>query len=160
MSTKLWTVRAALVTQFTAALAGHSTEVYPGPRVRNSGAKKFLLVGSDGGDTGFEATEDGMNADQVPSNLGPGTWQDEAGAIVCAAWAWSGNSTLTSVQTSARDVFDTCTAALRADRTLGGLLALPGLARLSSVGVREAQPKSGPFVRITFSVDYGALITS
>lgn len=159
MATRLFAVRDALVTQFTAALAAKSTEIFAGPRSRSSSPKKFLLIGADGGETGAEQNEDGMTAEQEPSNLGPGTWRDETGTIVCAAWAWSGNSTVTSSETAARDVLDTCAASLLADDSLGGLLVPPGLARLSSVSVLEGQ-KNGPFVRIVFGVSYGALVTT
>lgn len=156
MSTKLWVVRDALVTQFAITTA----DVFPGPRPRGVNPKRYVLVGSDGGETGAESTDDGLSADQTPSELGPGTWRDETGSIVCAVWAWSGNSTVTADETAARALFDQCEDALAADRTLGGVLTATGAAELASLSVRESLLKSGPFVRIAFGVNYGALITS
>lgn len=160
MATLLFDVRDALLTQFTAALTGKDTTIFPGPRAAGANPKKYLLIGADGGDTGAEATDDGMSAEQGPSDLGPGTWRDEAGTVVCAAWAWTGNSTAAASEAAARDVFDTCTDALAADRSLAGLLTATGGARLSSVDVLEGRTKQGPYVRIVFGVSYGALITT
>lgn len=156
MSTKLWAVRDALVTAFGVVDA----DVFAGPRPKSANPKRYVLVGSDGGETGVESTEDGLTAEQTASALGPGTWRDETGSILCAVWAWSGNSSVTTDETDARVLFDACEDALAADRSLAGLLIAGGLAELASISVRESLLRSGPYVRISFGVNYGALITS
>lgn len=160
MDTALWQVRDALVTVFTGAVDA-STKVYPGPRPKGDNPKRYVLVSSDGGDTGIgEATDEGMTASQEPSDLGHGMWRDESGTVVCSVWAWTGNTSFTSSEATAREIFGQCAGAVAADRSLGGLLVLPGLAEVESLSIRESLISNSPTVRIAFSVNYGALITT
>lgn len=157
MPTKLWAVRSALVSMFDAAL---SDPVYDGPSRQKTPPKRFVLVGSDGGETGMgDGDEDGAVIEQSPSSMGNG-WRDERGEITCAAWAWSGDTDLAPLRTAITAMVDVAEAALAGDRSLGGLLVPPGMAEFSGLRIREAQTSKGAVVRALFTVSYGALLTS
>lgn len=160
MATLLWDVQAALATVFAAAVT--PTDVFSGPRPRTGSAPRtFLLIGADGGDTGVNdgLSDDGLRANQVPSPMG-NNWRDETGAILCAAWAWSGDTPLGPLRTDVQQLFDACAGALRADRTLDGVLGAAGIAQMSGIAIRETQTQKGPFVRAGFTVTYQAVITT
>lgn len=155
MPTALWAVRDALVPIFTTAVA--PVVVFNGPAVK-APPKRFLLVGSDGGDSGMgDSDEDGAVIEQSVSSLG-NTWRDERGVITCAAWAWSGDTKLDQVRTHVSDVLDAVETALRSDRTLGGVLAPPGRVEFGGIRIRERQTAEGAVIRAVFTVSYGALL--
>lgn len=158
MSTQLWVVQERLQQLLTAAVPA-KTIVYRGPRTRSNVPKRFVLIGTDGGEFGLGANDDGMSAEQAPSASGPGTWRDESGEIVCAAWGWSGDD-LETVRTDVQALFAGCEGAIYADRSLGGLLPSTGRAEVTGFGIRETQTDKGPVVRVVFTVSYGALITT
>ena len=86
MPTQLWAVRAALVELYTSEV--DPIAVFDGPVVTTP-PKTFVLVGSDGGDTGVgDSVEDGSEYEQTESSMGGNGWRDEVGRITCAAWAW------------------------------------------------------------------------
>lgn len=162
MNTRLYAVQTALAAGFGSVLAGTAVEQFLGPRPRSGNApQQFLLIGADGGDTGLNdgLTDDGLVATHEPSDLGPGTWQDETGTVVCAAWAWSGKQDFDPLRTQVQDMFNACAVWLLKNRDLNGLLQLPGLARVTGVRLRETPTSNGPFVRAVFPIAYSALIT-
>ena len=158
MKTSLWDVQAELVSRFTAALP--DVTVFDGPRIRGGTTpRQFLLVGSDGGDSGHESLDDGLSAEQEPSDLGPGGWRDETGTITCSAWAWSGHSSIAASRAASRAILDTCETVITADPTLSGLLDGGGINQVARVSSNESQRAGGPVVRLVFTVTYRALIT-
>jgi hypothetical protein len=159
MNTKVWEVRAALLTVFTAAMPA-GIEVSDGPMTRIPPPKLSLLIGTDGGDDGFGSLDDGALARQRRSSLGPGTWRDEEGAVVCSAWAWSGARKFDLLRSQVKDLVDRCEAAVGADRSLGGVVVTqPAGAEVTEIAFREDQFTKGAYVRASFTVAYTALIT-
>lgn len=158
MSTKLWAVRTGLVTVFTAAMPT-DVQVFDGPMTYTTPPKRFLLVGTDGGEDGGGATDDGSTIRQELSDLGPGIWRSEAGEIVCAAWAWSGDTKFVPLRTAIAEITDACETAL-ADRTLAGILPHPSFGvEFGAVRFREEQTPNGAVARAVFTVSYSALLT-
>lgn len=156
--TKLWDVHTALKDLFTEAL---DIPVIDGPVTgKTTLPKAYVLVGTDGGDTGRgENADEGATSNQVLSNMGPGTWRDETGEITSAAWVWSGNTGFSDLRATAKNILATLESALWADPQLGGLLVKPGFTGFGEVRVREEQGENGAVVRATFTVPYQALIT-
>lgn len=158
VSTELWAVRTGLVTVFTAAMPS-GVQVFDGPMTHTTPPKRFLLVGTDGGDDGSGANDDGSSIRQELSDLGPGTWRAEDGEVVCSAWAWSGDTKFEPLRTAVAAITDACETVV-ADRTLGGILPPPAFgAEFGTVRFREEQTPSGAVVRAVFTVTYGALLT-
>lgn len=144
-------VIAALASRFTTAVTPTLVFDVPSPNVVNNDS--FIVVGSDGED------DDGATVDLVPSDLGPGTWHDENGDVVCSAWAAHGGTDLAGTRDTAAQLAEACVAAVRADRTLGGLLEGAGRATVSALRYRSVQTPKGAFCRFTFTVSYGHLNT-
>lgn len=161
MPTRLWAVRDALF-DLAKAHAGTGVEVFNGPLpAKSTPPKKFVLIGTDGGDDGFGSAfgDEASTIEQTESDLGGNGWRDEDGLIICAAWAWSGDTDLAPVRSTTSDIVLAIEAAVRADRTLGGVLILPGLATFTSARFQEAQTSKGALARALFTVSYRALIT-
>jgi hypothetical protein len=156
MPSKLWAVRAALVTTFSAGIT--DTTVFDGPMTRTTPPSSFLLVGTDGGDDSGGADEDGAVATQQLSSLG-NNWRDEVGEVICAAWVWSGDTAFPALRTTAKAIVDVAEALVLADRTLGGVVVPPGFAEFTAWRLREVQTSKGAFVRASFTVSYSALIS-
>lgn len=158
MPTLLWDVRGALVTILDAAL---DVPVLDGPQSKKSLPKAYVLIGTDGGDTGSgENGEDFGTVTQTLSDLGPGTWRDETGDVTCSAWAWTGSTSFAPLRVTVQAILDGVEASLRADPTLGGLLIPPGRAELGAIRLREDQTDNGARLRAVFSVAYRALLTT
>ena len=157
MPTKLWDVRAALVDLLTETL---NVPVFDGPVARKTPPKTFVLVGTDGGESGTgEASADGYETRQSWAALGSTGRRNEEGEIVCAAWAWSGSTDLTDVRTTVRDLTDQIEAALVADRQLGGVLPAGHGAELARFSLTERQREGGGYVRATLTVAYTTRLT-
>lgn len=158
MPTRVFDVRAALTAAITTPL--RPIEVINGPRSRSTAPKQFVLVGSDGGDTGLgDGSEDGMVVDQTRSKVG-NNWRDELGLIICSAWAWSGGTDFAPLREQASEMLTIVESALLADRSLGGVLPSTGLAEFGGVRLRERQESDGAVVRAVFTVSYRALLTT
>ena len=147
----LHTVITTLTTTFNAAIV---PTVYDGPVPAAVNATDYGLVGSTG-----EDGEEGATADLTLSDLGPGTWHDEAGEVVCAFVSWSGSNDVVARRLAALNMASACADAVHADRTLGGLLTEPGLAQVSAFRYGAHQFKEGALVRVTFTVTYSHLNT-
>lgn len=144
-------VVADLVTRFRAAVT--PVRVFDGPNPNAAQSETFVAVGSTGED------EDGITVDLELSDLGPGTWVDETGEIVCSAWSWSGGTDLAARRAAAVDLAVACVNAVRADPQLTGLLPKPGRADASAVRVRTLQTDKGALCRASFTVAYSHLST-
>jgi hypothetical protein len=141
-------VTAALVAMFTTAL---TVPVYDGAAVTEQIPPAYVVVGWS------EDAEDSV-VDLAPSPMG-NRWADEAGAIQCAAYAWSGDSTLAANGVIAQALVDDCRATVQNDPTLGGVLTAGYLAWVSRVARTRSQD-SGPVVKYAFTVSYTQLLTS
>lgn len=157
MPAVLWDVRAALFTVFGGIA---DLDVFDGPMTRTTPPRQFLLVGTEGEFPASSASDDGASADQSASSLSGSNMWDETGEIVCAAWAWSGGTDFAPLRVAARGIVDAAEGLVMADRTLGGVLAPPGLAWFSGLRLREVQTTSGAFVRAAFTIAYQALVTN
>lgn len=159
LHTKLFAVRDALLSVFTQAVEDNPVaKVFAAPQKLSAIPAQFLLIGSDGGDSGLAADGgDGMRATQVEDGSGNG-WRSEDGLVDCAAWAWAG-SDIEKVQGAAQTLFEAAVASVYADRTLGGVL-VNGRAEVTAVASRSRQTQNGPAVRVAFTVSYTSLITS
>jgi len=144
-------VIAALSTRFTTAVDPTPVFDVPTPNVVNNAA--FVVIGSEGEDA------DGATVALVPSSMGAGDWFDEAGEIVCSAWAQVGGTDLAGTRDTAAELAEACIAAVHADVTLGGLLVGAGEAQVSALRYRSMQTDKGAFCRFTFAVTYGHLST-
>lgn len=135
----------ALVALFDGAVAA---PVYDGPVPAAVNKGDFVLVGSTGED------DDGAVIEQELSEVGPGTWLNEVGEVVCSCWSWSGGTDLPARRAAAAALVTACADAVAADRTLGGLLKTPGLAEVSSIAYQPRQTSDGAICRFTFFVTY------
>lgn len=140
-----------LVSIFDAAL---SVDVYDGPNPIAANKGDFVLVGS----TGEE--EDGATVEQEPSDLGPGTWLDESGEVICSAWSWTGSdaSTVPARRAAALSYVDACSDAIAANRSLGGVLG-QGTAVVTGIRYQTRVAPEGTTVRVLFTVAYQTLNT-
>lgn len=155
MPSALRDVRAALASIYGAAVPS-GVQVFEGPRNRSATPKQYLLVGVNGIDE-FEA---GMRSQQVQSPLSGDSWREEAGEVDCTAVAWTGDESMTVIRSQVEAIVDACETAVRADRTLGGVLRLTGLAEVTRLDVREQRTDKGPFVEAVFSTSYSTVLTS
>lgn len=123
--------------------------VFDGPNPPAVNLQRFVVVGSEGEEG------DAASVTLEPSTLGPGTWLDESGEIVCSAWSWSGGNAdkLPTHRSEALTDAAACVAAIQADRTLGGLLIAPA-AVAGGLRYQPVQFDSGPLVRVSFTVAY------
>jgi hypothetical protein len=175
MSTKLWVVRAALTTEVTdavdadvlAALAAVyddgrdvSFAAYDGPLSSTTLPETFILVGTDGGETGHG--NDAVDGCVVAQELSPmgNNWRDERGEITCAAWAHGGSTDIVPLRQLVTILVDVVEVRLQTDRSLGGAID-PRLGRAEFAGmrVRELQTPKGAVVRAVFTVSYTATLT-
>ena len=143
-------VIARLVALFEGAV---SVPVYDGPKPEATKQPQFVVVGS----SGVEG-EEGASFEFTSSSLGPGTWLDEAGDIVCSAWSHYGGTDVATRRSEALGLAESCLAAFHADRTLGGLLTVPG-AVASGLRHEAVQDATGALVRVSFTVAYQAIVT-
>lgn len=144
-------VIAALVSMFRLAV---SVDVFDGPVPTSVTKGDFVLVGANGDDGDIGAT-----VEQTLSDLGPGTWLEETGEIICSFWSWSGTTDIAARRGAASALAMSCADAVAADRRLGGLIEGPGIAEVSALSYQAQQTKEGAICRFSFSVTYRHLIT-
>lgn len=162
MSVAVGDVIAALVTTFDGitgfALPATATAadavVFDGPLPTESRPFRFVLVGSTGED------DDDFTTDDEVSAMGPGNWHEETGSVACSAWAWSGSGDIAALRAQALDLYEACRDAVAANRTLGGVLPVNGLAQVTAGRGRQVQTSNGPLCRVVFTVTYRTVQTS
>lgn len=125
MPSKLWDVTDSLVTLFTDGL---TIPVFDGPQPRKSTPpKEFLIVGTDGGDSGFDSIPEALAVEQEWATISCTGRREERGSVTCAAWAWSGSNTVAELRAKVKVTVAACEDLLLANRGLDGLLtAAPG----------------------------------
>lgn len=148
--TLLWDVQAAVKTALSAAVA---VPVYDAGDLVGDDATAYVTVG--------EAAENGdtATAEQEESLLGDLGWRDETGEIPCVIDVWDGGTDIGPLRLVARPLLDACVGAVCSDPSLGGLLAAPGFAEVTSLRLREGQTDRGALVQAGFTVQYRSLIT-
>lgn len=161
MPTRLWDVRDQLVTIFEAALADPKVAVYSGPLPpKTTAPKQYVLVGSDGGDTGSgEGSDVGMTAEQDFADISRTGRRNERGEIQCAVVRWHGDASFVKLRVETDATLGALEAALVADAKLGAVLAPSGWARFSRLAIRETQTDAGARIIAVFTVSYEARLT-
>lgn len=147
MPSRLDDVQAALVAAFAAALAA---PVYDEDPVTNEADTQFVIVGDDW-DPDSDATS---TFTQEWADLAA-TSRYERGSIPCVAVASSGDTDPAAVRQQAYALLAGCEAAVRADRSLGGLVMI---AQLEGGATRLVQTTQGPFVSAQFDITYMAQV--
>lgn len=158
MSTLLWAVRDALVALCATAVPAGTT-IFNGPAAKTTLPRSYVLVGSDGGDTGVgdgAGLQDGGEAEQSEHPIGNG-FRQERGSVPCSAWAWDGGTDLAPHRVTVGGLIDPFVAAIEADRTLGGLLDPGWFAEVTGLRLREAQTSKGAIAGAVITVSYRAL---
>ena len=139
----------ALVSTLTSGL---TVPVYDGPLPAWMDAQ-FVIVGDDGDPT----TDDAANVTQTWAGIGKRS-RDEDGALTCVAVAQSGDLGAKTVRDQAYALLADCENALRTDPTLGGVLASPGVAQVTSHDLHQQTTSRGQLARVVFTVSYQARI--
>lgn len=125
-------------------LSGWPADVFDGPPVTGNAPTRYATVGYVfGEDSGGEFRTDTTNAYRI----------EETGSVRGEIVATTGTADIASVRAQAFALADALEAAIRADRTLGGVLSADGLATLR-FDVVPAQTQQGATQRLPFSVDY------
>lgn len=136
----------ALVALWSAAFADQDdVSVNDGPVIGGDGTYKRVSVGWDG-------NEGAAQAETSPEGLG-GSPDRETYTIFCSATASVGDSGAQLARNAVFGLFSTCTAALGADRTLGGLVlrAMP-----ASVAYHQVASPSGRQAILAFGISVTA----
>ncbi len=156
MPSKLWAVHQALTDLFSLTVA---VPVFNGPVAQAQMPPAFVLVGTDGGETGTgEGASEGTSARQSWAALA-GRSRQEEGEVICAAWAWSGSTDITPLRATATGLTDQMEAAVFADKKLGGVLGASGNCEVTALARWEAQRAAGAVVRVSLTVAYTARLT-
>lgn len=148
--TVLWDVQAALKDLFVTAAP--TATVVDAADLLGDDPAQLIQVGELGkeGDT--------ATATRELSPMGNG-WDEEAGEVPCRISVWTGETDPAAPRATAKLLLTACVAAVRADRSLGGVLPATGLARVSAVRLREGQTAKGVLIEAGFTVSYTALLT-
>lgn len=151
------TLRAALVTAATTALAANSVIVSYGPGVTDAPGN-FLMIGAT--DPFSEDLDETAQSTQKWADTSGSRYED--GAISCVALAWVGESGQTGAQTAHEAVFAIVSGladTLRTDPTVGGLqyliVAMFGEGQNSA---KEIQDDDGSLAYVVFDVRFTAYI--
>lgn len=160
MPSVVWDVRSALVDIFTAALTvpaytgPQTVQVFDGPQSRAALPKVYVLVGTDGGETGSgEDTQEGMSTDQGWSDVSNTGRRNENGSVTCSVWAWSGSTKFSTIRTHVDSVVTTLESTLLTNRKLPAALTA-GNIELARVSIRERHVEEAAVVRAVLSITY------
>jgi hypothetical protein len=125
--------------------------VYDGPPVTGDEPNQYIVVGATAtGDTGGDAA-------QTYGEDGFGLYED--GTILCDVVAQTGDVDVATMRTQAFALVDSWNAALRADRTLGGLMNPNNNIELTVTPI-PVQNNQGSAVRLLVTVSYHCEIWS
>ena len=124
--------------------------VYDGPPTGDAGERIQISVAysdSEGGPS--------VNGDAGTSNFG---FPVESYEIDCSISISDGDTDLASKRTEARSLFNSLVGAVRADRSLGGLIKLPGLAEISGFVYVQDQDETGSVTIAAFTVNCNSVV--
>lgn len=139
----------ALVALFDSTL---DVPVYDGPTVTGDRPLSYVMVGS--------AEDESASLTFELSTLGPGTWHDEAGEVVCTIASGSGGSDAATARATALALLEQIRDAITADRTLGGALPLNGLGLVGRASLTQMQTSEGVMALVSFAVPYSTTLTA
>ena len=145
-TSRLGAVIDALVTTLD---AGTTVEVYDGFPITSTAPTDFVIVGGTD-----DPDDDGASLDQSWAGLGAKA-RDEEGEIRCAVISQSGDTVLKIHRDRALVILGELEAAIRADPTLGGVVA-SGWLHVTGGSLNQQQNANGSRARITFTVSYKA----
>jgi len=148
MDPALPAVQAALVALWTAALP--DTPVYDDDPNVGDLDYTYVLVGDDEDPD----SETSSTFEQEWADLGCSS-KHERGAIPCVAVASTGDTDPIAVRTTAYQLLAACETALRANRTLGGLVMTSQLQRGASAA---GQATEGALAKVQFEITYLAQV--
>lgn len=143
--TALYTAWNALV---PTTLAG--ALVFDGPPITPASTMDLVIIADDGG----QDSQDQTTYEQVWLDLAC-TRREERGEILCSVITSSGATDMRTRRDRADVLISACEASLKADLTLGGVVASSELTRASS---RLMQNTRGAAVVTPFTVRYRAII--
>jgi hypothetical protein len=150
MTSAIGTVLTALVAAFSAQPALAGVEVIDGASAEAPGAVDLVLVGHD-------ASPDGdaeIGVEQEWADLAA-TSRYERGSVPCTVLSQSGDVDIPGRRARAMELLAACETALRADRTLGGLVMV---AQVSTAGAHQYLNGDGTAVVVPFTVTYMAQV--
>lgn len=143
----------ALVTTMTTALPNVS--VYDGLGTSDDPGN-FLMIGVDDPDT--DAYADSAESSQKWAGLGNHA-RNEEGTVTCCALAWNGDGDQRAARLDVKAITDAVENALRADPSLGGVIAPPGWAQFGTrFNLSQIQSETGALALAFFQVAYQARI--
>jgi hypothetical protein len=120
--------------------------VYFGPMPVTVPPRTFLVVG-------YSEDEDQSAIQGETSRFGGEGTPMEDYAITCFAQTWDGDDNdLPSKMTEVAAVYDIVTAAIRADRTLGGVIKPPGLAQMGGFAWVVDLLEDGAYAQVQFDI--------
>lgn len=141
-TTRVPAVIDALVGRMSEVLAGQ-VDVVDGPVAAEGLSDGVLIIGWPG-DEGDSVTND------VTRSPGLGHRYEETFEVHCVASLVSGDTGMKATRDAVKAIIDTVSAALKADRALGGVCDLAGLG--PSMRWAEAQTADGSVCEVLFSV--------
>ncbi len=133
-----------------------SVPVFDGPALGDDARKAWLEVGTD--DPEFQGGSSLVSAQSRMEWAGLGARsRDEHVTIHCAAWAWTGDDTLTAPRAVAYAIVAEAEAALVADPSMGGI-ALYG--DVSDLILRQGLTADGALAAVLFQVHCKARLSA
>jgi hypothetical protein len=134
----------ALVVLVDATTVGR---VFDGPPNTADALTEYVVVGGTD-----DPDDDAGEFDQVWNGIGASAKQ-ETGSVVCATLVSTGDDVVKTARDRALVILGEVETALRADKTLGGVIT-SGWCEMSSGRPRQRRNSNGLYVRVEFTVDY------
>jgi hypothetical protein len=134
----------ALVTLVDATSVAHT---FDGPPNTADTLAEYAIVGGTD-----DPDDDAGEIDQTWAGIGAGAKQ-ETGEVVCAVLVGTGDDVVKTARDRALVLFGEVETALRADKTLGGVIT-SGWCEMASGKPRQRRNTNGLYVRIEFTVRY------
>jgi hypothetical protein len=124
-----------------------AAQVFDGPPNTADSLTEYVTVGAT-----EDPDDDGGEIEQEWNGIGAGTKQ-EVGRVVCAVLVGTGDDVVKTARDRALVIFGEVETALRADKTLGGVIT-SGWCEMSIGRPRQRRNPNGLYVRIEFVVTY------
>jgi hypothetical protein len=124
-----------------------AAQVFDGPPNTADSLTEYVTVGAT-----EDPDDDGGEIGQEWNGIGAGTKQ-ETGQVVCAVLVGTGDDVVKTARDRALVIFGEVETALRADKTLGGVIT-SGWCEMSTGRPRQRRNTNGLYVRVEFTVDY------
>lgn len=148
-------VTTALVSALDTALA---VDVFDGPPNTGGSLTSFVCIGANPEDVDGVAEPDAGGFAQEYHDLGPSATKTENGSINCYLELWSGDSSFTTLRTSAFTLLDTINDTLRDNPTLSLTNVMAPELELSQTTIRQGYTSSGVRVQLRFTIRYRTIL--